>query len=81
MNTGVALVIIAEVFLFLFIVWGFLHENKLIAFEDRIIAVIRHNMKLRRQRRESVRRRRLNDKVRYTPERPTRRTAGGSRAA
>lgn len=81
MNTGVAFIILAEVALFLFLVYGFLHEDKFIAFEDRAIAVIRHNIKLRKQRKAAVQRRKLNEKVRYTPERPVRAAADGDRVA
>lgn len=81
MNTGIALIILAEVFLFLFLVYGFLHEDKFIAFEDKAIAVIRHNIRIRKQRKAAEQRRKLNDKVRYTPERPVRAAANGDRVA
>lgn len=81
MNTGVAFIILAEVALFLFLVYGFLHEEKFIAFEDRVIAVIKHNIKLRKQRKAELRRRKINAKARYTPERPVRRTVDGDRVA
>lgn len=81
MNTSVAMIILAEVALFLFLVYGFLHEDKFIAFEDKAIAVIRHNIKLRKQRKAAIARRKLNDKVRYTPERPVRAAADGDKVA
>lgn len=41
MSTGVAVVILLEVVVFLFCIYGFLHEDKFIAFEGRIIKRIK----------------------------------------
>lgn len=42
MSPILAIIIVAEVLLVLFIVWGFMHEEKFVAFEDKIIfAIIR----------------------------------------
>ena len=42
MSPILAIIIVIEVLLVLFIVWGFMHEEKFVAFEDKIIfAVLR----------------------------------------
>lgn len=75
------MIILAETVLFLFTIYGFLHEDKLMAFERKVIAVIRKNAKLRKQQKAAAQQHRINEKVRYTPERPVRRQTNGNRVA
>lgn len=77
MELGIAVIILGEVGLFLFLVYGFLHEDRFMAFEDRAFAAI----KQRRNAKAAVRRRKINKKVRYTPERPVRGASSGNRVA
>lgn len=81
MNTSLALIILGEILLTLFIVWGLQHEQLFIRFEDRIIAAAK--LKIRRAiiKREKERRRRLNARVVYSPMKPEKRTAKSSRRA
>ncbi len=77
MNTGVAFIILAEVAVFLFVIYGFMHEEKFIALEDKVI----NNIRRSRRAKAAAQRRRINEKVCYTPERPARRTSSGSKVA
>ncbi len=77
MDTGVAFIILGEVAVFLFLIYGFMHEDKFVAFEDRIIAKLRRS----RSAKAAAKRRKVNEKVCYTPERPVRRPASGDRVA
>lgn len=50
METSVAAVIFAEVAVFLFLVYGFLHEDKFIRFERRLADRIRARIRSRREK-------------------------------
>ena len=50
MDTSVAAVIFAEVAVFLFIVYGFMHEDKFICFERRLANRIRARIRARREK-------------------------------
>lgn len=43
-----AVIIVVEVLLVLFIVWGFMHEEKFVAFEDKIIFAILRKIRNKR---------------------------------
>lgn len=45
METKYAAAILFELFMFIFIVWGFLNEDKLIAFENRVWMRIRYKLR------------------------------------
>jgi hypothetical protein len=47
-----SIVIFLEVIFTLFIAWGFMHENRFIAFEDRIIAKIKKRIEQKKSDRE-----------------------------
>lgn len=70
MSPVLSLIIIAEVLFTLFIVWGFMHEEKFVAFEDKIIFAVLKKIRRTKAVRESARRERLNEKVYYTPVKP-----------
>lgn len=73
MSTTLSIIILAEVLFTLFIVWGFMHEEKFVAFEDRIIFAVLNKIKRRKSSKEAARRERINEKVVYTPVKPVRR--------
>lgn len=50
METSVAAVIFAEVAVFLFLVYGFMHEDKFIRFERRLANRIRARIRARREK-------------------------------
>ncbi len=62
--------IIFEVFLAAFAAWCILNESRLIAFEEKISHKIRTAVLLRTKKRAAEKRRRINARVRYTPEVP-----------
>lgn len=70
MSPVLSLIIIAEVLFTLFIVWGFMHEEKFVAFEDKIIFAVLRKIRRAKSVRENARRERLNEKVYYTPVKP-----------
>ena len=74
MSTTLSLIILGEVLLALFIVWGFLHEDRFVAFEDKIIFAILKKIRRKKSSTEVARRERLNEKVIYTPVKPVRST-------
>lgn len=45
MSIAISIIIILELITLAFIVWGFLHEERFVAFEDRIIAKIRKEIR------------------------------------
>lgn len=45
MSTTLAVIIVLEVAILVFVVWGFIHEDKFIAFEDKILYKIRKKIK------------------------------------
>lgn len=48
METWLAIIILIEVLITLFILWGFMHEDKFILFEDKIIYNFKEYIKARR---------------------------------
>ncbi len=82
METWLSFVILGEVLITLFILWGFMHEGKFIEFEDRIIYAVKMRINASRRRKNAVARQRLNAAVRFTPEVPQKASAHkSSRAA
>ncbi len=81
METWLSFVILGEVLITLFILWGFMHEGKFIEFEDRIIYAVKMRITASRQRKNAVARQRLNAAVRFTPEVPQRAARKNSHAA
>ena len=51
-STGLAIIIFFEIIFALFIVWGFMHEDRFIAFENRIIAKIKKRIEQKKSDRE-----------------------------
>lgn len=45
MSITISIIIIFELIILAFIVWGFLHEERFVAFEDKIIARIRKEIR------------------------------------
>lgn len=72
MSTTLSIIILAEVLFTLFIVWGFLHEERFVAFEDKIIFAVLKKIRKRKSSKEVIRRERINEAVTYTPVRPVR---------
>lgn len=70
MSTTISFIILAEVLFTLFIVWGFMHEDRFVKLEDKIIINIIRSVKRRKHHAEVQRRERINEKVVYTPVRP-----------
>ena len=81
MSTGFTLIVLAEVAVLLFLVWGFKHEHIFVAMEDKIIFSVKQKINERTSKRVIETRRRLNEQVRYTPEKPVHRNASSSKAA
>lgn len=48
MPTTLSIIIVLEVLFTLFIVWGFMHEEKFVAFEDKIIFAVLRKIRKRR---------------------------------
>ncbi|MBR3767843.1 MAG: hypothetical protein IKL10_06345 [Clostridia bacterium] len=71
MSTTLSIIILCEVIFALFIVWGFMHEELFVAFEDKIIFAVLRKIRSSRSSREALRREKLNEKVYYTPVKPT----------
>lgn len=71
MSIPVALVVLGEIAMMLFVVWCFKNERKLIAFEDRVIARIRGAFRARRMKRERLRAKKLRTEAVYTPVKPS----------
>lgn len=74
MSTTLSFIILSEVLFTLFIVWGFMHEDLFVKFEDKIIVSIIRSVKRKRINAEIQRREKLNEKVAYTPVRPVAKT-------
>ncbi len=70
MSTTISFIILAEVLLTLFVVWGFTHEERFVKFEDKIILAVLRAVRGRKHSKETARRERINEKVVYTPVRP-----------
>lgn len=70
METWIGLVILAQVLITLFVIWGFMHEGAFIEFEDKIIYAIKMRIAYSRRSKTAVKRQRLNAAVRFTPEVP-----------
>ncbi len=82
MSTTLSIIILFEVIFGLFIVWGFMHEEKFVAFEDKIIFAVLRKIRRRRAKREIIRREKLNARVVYTPVKPVvKKTASRDSAA
>ena len=48
MSTTLSVIILIEVLFTLFVVWGFMHEEKFVAFEDKIIFAILRKIRIRK---------------------------------
>ena len=70
MSPILSVVIVLEVLFTLFIVWGFMHEERFVAFEDKIIRAVLIKLRKSRAVREILRRERLNEQITYTPVKP-----------
>ncbi len=70
MSPILSVVIVLEVLFTLFIVWGFMHEERFVAFEDKIIRAVLRKLRKSRAVREILRRERLNEQITYTPVKP-----------
>ena len=81
METWLSFVILGEVLITLFILWGFMHESKFIEFEDRIIYAVKMRINASRRRKNTAARQRINAAVRFTPEVPQKTAARKSSLA
>lgn len=70
MSPILSIVIVSEVIFTLFIVWGFMHEDRFVAFEDKIIRAVLRKIRKNKASREILRRERLNSEFAYTPVKP-----------
>lgn len=70
MSTTLSVIILIEVLFTLFIAWGLMHEERFVAFEDKIIFAVLRRIRSSRAKREYARREKLNEKVYYTPVKP-----------
>ena len=71
MSTTISVIILLEVLFGLFIAWGIMHEERFVAFEDKIIFAVLRKIRAAKSSREAARREKINEKVLYTPVRPT----------
>ena len=81
MSTTLSIIIICEVLFTLFIVWGFMHEERFVAFEDKIIFAILRKIRKNKAVHEMSRREKLNEKVVYTPVKPVAKKASSRNTA
>ncbi len=70
MSTTLSIIISIEVLFTLFIVWGLMHEERFVAFEDKIIFAVLRKIRRSRAKHEYMRREKLNERVVYTPVKP-----------
>ncbi len=70
MSTTLSVIIVLEVLFTLFIAWGILHEERFVAFEDKIIFAVLRKIRRNRAKREYMRREKLNSEAAYTPVKP-----------
>ncbi len=70
MSTTLSVIILIEVLFTLFIAWGLMHEERFVAFEDKIIFAVLRKIRSIKAKRECARRERLNERVYYTPVKP-----------
>lgn len=73
MTTAISFLILGEVIFALFIVWGFMHEERFVAFEDKFIFAVLRAIRRKKVSREISRRERINEKVVYAPVKPVKR--------
>ena len=70
MSTTLSIIIVLEVLFTLFIAWGIMHEERFVAFEDKIIFAVLRKIKRSRARKEYMRREKLSVTAAYTPVKP-----------
>ena len=70
MSTTLSVIILIEVLFTLFIAWGLMHEERFVAFEDKLIFAALRKIRRMKAKREYLRREKLNNKVYYTPVKP-----------
>ena len=70
MSTTLSVIILIEVLFTVFIAWGFMHEERFVAFEDKIIFAFLRKVRSHKAKREYLRRERINERVVYTPVKP-----------
>jgi len=70
MSTTLSVIIVLEVLFTLFIAWGIMHEERFVAFEDKIIFAVLRKIRRSRAKREYVRREKLSAAAAYTPVKP-----------
>ncbi|MBQ7689116.1 MAG: hypothetical protein IJT27_07875 [Clostridia bacterium] len=64
---AIGIMIFAEALLTLAVVWGILHEDKLIRFERNFAAAVKARVRYVRRRAAAAQHRRINARVLYTP--------------
>ena len=67
MDTALSIMVLCEVLITLFVVWGFLHERSFVRLEHAIARAARQKLRTIRRRREAAARRRINRKAVYSP--------------
>ena len=70
MSTGFVIQTIIEIILALFVLWCFLNEPRLIRFEDHVKDYFVRLVRVRRKRKITRERVKLNQKSRYSPKAP-----------
>ena len=70
MSTTFSVIIVLEVLFTLFIAWGLMHEERFVAFEDKIIFAVLIKIRRSRAKREYMRRQKLNAQAAYVPVKP-----------
>ena len=67
MSTAIGIIILAEVVLTLFTVWGLMNEKRFIRFEQNVAAAVRIGLRRLRRKTAAAQHRRVNARVLYTP--------------
>ena len=67
MDTALSVIILCELMLTLFVVWGFLHEKSFVRLEHAIARAAGRKLRALRRRRLVAARRRINRKSTYSP--------------
>ena len=81
MHTIYSVLIILEVFLAAFGAWCILNENRLISFEEKLSRIIKSAVRMHAKKKAAEKRRRMNARVRYTPDVPQKLKAENQNAA
>ena len=67
MDTALSVIILCEVLVTLFVVWGFLHEQSFVRFEHAIARAVAGKVRALRRRRAAAAHRKVNRRAVYSP--------------